>query len=227
MNVSTEVHPILKSIRILPKFNPRISYACLTAVYNSTNFLLPTDVKAFLSRCKEIIRSSYQAPLSYYQNARDRCNDENLVTNVIEAQETSVRSPRAPREPALTPIHTSPFSLRNGFRSLFLSPRSHHHIRSSKSEPNLHISEKPSATSLPSPVASASRETSPMSPFHVHSTGGIERPRKSSTCSLRFQEQINTSLFNLSRVITLAGLQFQTVLQSEHNDVIILIINNH
>lgn len=227
MNVSTEAHPILKSIRILPKFNPHISYACLTAVYNSTNFLLPPDVNAFLSRCKEIVRSSYQAPLSYYQNARDRCNDENLVTGVIEAQETISRSPRTPHESILSPRHTSPFSLRHGIRSFFMLPRSPHHIHSSKSEPNLHITDKPASTSFTSPVASISRDTSPMSPFHVHSTGAIERPRKSNTCSLRFQEQINTSLFNLSRIITLAGLQFQTVLQSEHCDVVILIINNY
>lgn len=239
MNVSKDTHPILKSIRILPKFNPHISYACLTAVYNSTNFLLPTDVSAYLSRCKEIVRASYQAKLSYYQNARDRCNDDILVSGVIEAHESSVnQSPRTPRELSPVPRQSSPFSKRHTIFSIFKSNK----MTSSRSEGDLQAMNKPSShlvtssslhqarDSSVSPTSRQTRESPHLLHFHSsRETGQINRDysptfsvgknRRPSQCSLKFQEQIETSLFNLSRVITLAALQFQTIVQSEHSDV--------
>ena len=209
MNVSKDTHPILDSIRILPKFNPHISYACLTAVYNSTNIILPADVKAYAARCKEIVNSSYQAKLSYYQSAQDRCIDESLVTGVIEAHEHSLQqSPRTPRE--LSPSkQSSSFSIRQSFRSLFHSKSAK--LTQSHSEPNLQspLLKPPSFHIIPPPHT----------PQEVSPVPSVTKHKRSDTCSTRFLEQVETSLFNLSRIATLTALQFKTVLYSEHCDV--------
>ena len=200
INVSKDTHPILESIRILPKFNPHLSYACLIAVFNSTNLVLHKDINAYLSRCKEIVKASYQARLSYYQNAKDRCTDEYMISGVIEANELQ-RSPRSPHELSPAPRHSSPFSI-HSIRSLFSSKSK---ISTSKSDSDLfvNIPNLEHTHSLSSP-----RETSP-----VVSPG---RARQASICSLRFQEQIESSLCNLSRISTLAAYQIRTILMGDH-----------
>ena len=83
-NVSSDSHPILRSIRILPRFNPHICYPCLLAVFFSTNLLLAKDVSSFLSRAKELLRSLHLASLSYYTTAQQRCFDDTLICGVID-----------------------------------------------------------------------------------------------------------------------------------------------
>lgn len=195
-------------MQILPKLNPHLSFACLTAVFNSTNILLFNDVTAYLSRCKEIIEASYHAKLSYYQSVRDRCTDDYLISDVIEANE-SLRSPRSPRESS--PTRSSHFTI-HSLRSLF-SPKK---VTHSVSEPNLDAT-KPTDSKVQGihnvhnvhsvHVSSSPRETSP-----AVSPG---RARQASICTIRFQEQIENSLFNLSRIAALTAMQFHTILSSE------------
>ena len=193
INVSKDTHPILESIRILPKFNPHLSYACLIAVFNSTNLILHKDVNAYLSRCKEIVKASYQARLSYYQNAKDLCTDECLISGVIEANELQ-RSPRSPADHSPAPRYSSPFSI-HSIRSLFSSKSK---ITTSKSDSDLVVS----IPNLEQPES-----------FPVVSPG---RARQASICTLRFQEQIESSLCNLSRISTLAAYQIRSILMGDH-----------
>ena len=107
---------------MLPRYNPFITFACLIAVFHSTNFIIPKDVLAYLSRAKELLRSLCQAKLSYYQTAQQRCLDESLANHVIVANTSDARSrsnPATPRDEESTPSRPAPFSLRQGLRSLF------------------------------------------------------------------------------------------------------------
>ena len=185
-------------------------------MFNSSNFLIPKDVLAYLSRSKELLRSLCQAKLSYYQTARQRCVDESLANNVIIANNhDSVHSnpttPTSDEEP-VGHRHTHSFSIRQGLRSLFVSPKTPRvrgywtggipHIHSES-----HVLDAEGSHSLPSLP-------------HVHSNNSISSlsDAKESTWS-HFHLQVESSLFNISRAIALVALQFSVILKSDHKDV--------
>ena len=133
--MSSDSHPILKSIRTLPKYNPHLAYPCLLAVFLSSNLKLPKDVIAYLARSKEVIRSAHQAGLSYYRTALQRQQDDCLVSDVLQANTASSAgklevhsNPTTPRtdSPTLQPRQNKSvsFSIKRSLLSLWSSGRS-------------------------------------------------------------------------------------------------------
>ena len=325
-NVSSDSHPILRSIRILPRFNPHICYPCLLAVFFSTNLLLAKDVSSFLSRAKELLRSLHLANLSYYTTAQQRCFDDTLICGVIDANVRSVDpSPRdpvdslhmsscpvpplnesSPTSPMRSSIHpaqrSNPSSSASGPNASMYAtlqfpsnasngstvgsngsidststagsanshwPHSSHSSHSSHSAHSSHgvhisrfFSHTPSHSSHTArPIRSAASTgrlgglLSFLPGFQKKSRGihpsssdpslvppprfAFETPPSGTTpevldagdaeaspflrfdhaCVQSFQEQVGNSLFNLSRVITLVGLQFFSTLRTDNKEV--------
>ena len=320
-NVSSDSHPILRSIRILPRFNPHICYPCLLAVFFSTNLLLAKDVSSFLSRAKELLRSLHLANLSYYTTAQQRCFDDTLICGVIDANVRSVdpsprdpvdslhmsscpvtplneASPSSPMRPSFHPAQRSnPSSSASGPNASMYAtlpfpsnasdgstigsngstigsngstdstsaagstnshwPHSSHGIHVSRffSHTPSHSShtarpirsaastgrlsgllsflpgfQKKSRSIHPScsdpsliPPPRFASETPPSGNTpEVLDAGDAEASpflRFDHACVQSFQEQVGNSLFNLSRVITLVGLQFFSTLRTDNKEV--------
>lgn len=206
-------------------------------MFRSTNFLIPKDVLAYLSRAKELLRSLCQAKLSYYQNAQQRCRDEMLASRVIDAsaEGRSHSNPGTPRDIATPP--KSPSSPRQGLLS-FLSPvrgllhsasashvlRSHH--TSHLSAPSLHTSHT-SHSSHSSHSSQGLLTPHSETGMNMHSTPPLPRVKSSSQLAnearegtpSHFHMQVEGSLVNISRATVLVALQFAAALQSDHKDV--------
>lgn len=193
--MSSDSHPILKSIRILPKYNPHIAYSCLLAVFLSSNLKLPKDVIAYLARSKEILRSAHQAGLSYYRTALQRQQDDCLVSDVIQAN-TAISAGKLE-------VHSNP-----------TTPRGDSPTVQPKHNKSLSFSLKRSLKSLLTPGRIAT-ETSPPLP----TTPDLLDPRGSDLSSCGFNEQVECSLFNLSRIVSLLALQYYEVLKGDHQEV--------
>lgn len=231
---------------MLPRYNPFITFACLIAVFHSTNFIIPKDVLAYLSRAKELLRSLCQAKLSYYQTAQQRCLDESLANHVIVANTSDARSrsnPATPRDEESTPSRPAPFSLRQGLRSLFTPIRGVWHrdhalthsasashvlasharhlsssaLHSSHSLHNLQASQgSQGSQGLQGSQRLEVQSTSPLP--HVRSNTQLPSEGREGTPS-HFHLQVEGALFNISRAVALMALQFAVALQSDHKDV--------
>lgn len=234
---------------MLPRYNPFITFACLIAVFHSTNFIIPKDVLAYLSRAKELLRSLCQAKLSYYQTAQQRCLDESLANHVIVASTSDARSrsnPATPRDEDPAPSRPAPFSLRQGLRSLFTPIRgvwhrdhtlthsasashvlaSHaHHLSSSTlhSSHSLHNLQ----ASQGSQGSQASQGSHGSQRLEAQSTSPLPHVRSNTQLPSEGREgtpshfhlQVEGALFNISRAVVLTALQFAVALQSDHKDV--------
>ena len=228
---------------MLPRYNPFITFACLIAVFHSTNFIIPKDVLAYLSRAKELLRSLCQAKLSYYQTAQQRCLDESLANHVIVANTSDARSrsnPATPRDEESTPSRPAPFSLRQGLRSLFTPIRgvwhrdhalthsaSASHVLASHAR-HLSSSALHSSHSLHNLQASQGSQGSQGSQrLEVQSTSPLPQVRSNTQLPSEGREgtpshfhlQVEGALFNISRAVALMALQFAVALQSDHKDV--------
>ena len=193
--MSSDSHPILKSIRTLPKYNPHLAYPCLLAVFLSSNLKLPKDVIAYLARSKEVIRSAHQAGLSYYRTALQRQQDDCLVSDVLQANTAS--------SAGKLEVHSNPTTPRTD--SPTLQPRQNKSVS---------FSIKRSLLSLWSSGRSPAEASPPLSV-----TPDVSDPRGSDLSSCGFNEQVEYSLFNLSRIVSLLALQYYEVLKVDHQEV--------
>ena len=193
--MSSDSHPILKSIRTLPTYNPHLAYPCLLAVFLSSNLKLPKDVIAYLARSKEVIRSAHQAGLSYYRTALQRQQDDCLVSDVLQANTAS--------SAGKLEVHSNPTTPRTD--SPTLQPRQNKSVS---------FSIKRSLLSLWSSGRSPAEASPPLSV-----TPDVSDPRGSDLSSCGFNEQVEYSLFNLSRIVSLLALQYYEVLKVDHQEV--------
>ena len=232
-NVSSDSHPILRSIRILPRFNPHITYPCLLAVFFSSNLLLAKDVTSYLTRGKELLRSLHLADLSYYSNAHQRCLDDSLVCGVIYANACSIDSSphelhelsytnslpvspireSSPSSPSPLPKHTKSNSIFGGLWNFIPSlSRVTRPMRASHSEPSLVPPSQVVTPPLPP------RCETPIGMTVESETSPCLKPE--DACRNDFQDHVRSSLFNLSRVITLFGLQFHETLRTDNKEIL-------
>ena len=159
----------------------------------SSNLKLPKDVIAYLARSKEIIRSAHQAGLSYYRTALQRQQDDCLVSDVLYANTVGSAGKIEVQSNPTTPRAESPT----------LQPRH-----------NKSFSIKRSLFSLWGSGRSAAEASPPLS-----ATPDVPDSRGNDLSSCGFNEQVEYSLLNLSRIVSLLALQYHEVLKVDHQEV--------